>query len=111
MWISHAQSAWIRKNDAVALAAGAAMAEACFHEVTKALQPLLADTRTVEVLARLGLRHVALGRSSRLPENGSAEGLAVLEGVVLAGVVARLLSDGDLVRCLSRHHPGALASL
>jgi hypothetical protein len=79
--------------------------------VTNAFRPLFADARTAMMLERIGLRRVALGRSSRLPGSGDAEGLAVLEGVVLAGVVAKLLSNGELVRWLSRHHPGELAAL
>jgi hypothetical protein len=95
----------------MALTAEAGRAEARFHAVTKALDALLADTRATGMLRRLGIRRVALGRSSRLPENGNAEGLAVLEGVVLAGVIARVLSDGELTRWLSCHHPGELAAL
>jgi len=111
VWISHAQRAWIRKQDALALTAEAGRAEARFHAVTKALDALLADTRATGMLRRLGIRRIALGRSSRLPENGNAEGLAVLEGLVLSGVVARLLSDGELTRWLSCHHPVELAAL
>jgi hypothetical protein len=93
------------------LIAAAAKAEARFHSVTHALRALFADARTAGILERHGMRYVALGRSSRLPANGSAEGLAVVEGVVLAGLVGRLLSDGELVRWLSRRHPRELAAL
>ncbi|APG04820.1 hypothetical protein BJI69_13565 [Luteibacter rhizovicinus DSM 16549] len=111
MWISHTQRAWIRKEEALALTAEAGRAEARFHGVTKAIDALLADSRAKAMLRRLGIRRVALGRSSRLPENERAEGLAVLEGVVLAGVVARILSDSELTLWLSCHHPVELAIL
>ena len=111
MWISHAERACIHRQDAAALTAAAVKAEARFHSVTHALRALFADARTAGILERHGMRYVALGRSSRLPANGSAEGLAVLEGVVLGGVVAKLLSDGELVRWLARHRPRELAAL
>ena len=112
MWISHTERAWIRRQDAAALTFAATKAEARFHVVQMALRTLQGDTRTSEVLARSGLTlQVCLGRTSRVAENGCAEGLAVLEGVVLAGLVARLLSDGDLVRWLSRRHSRELAAL
>lgn len=111
MWISHTERAWIRRHEALLLATEAAKAEARFHIVTKALTALLADTRAAPLLTRHGLRRIALGRSSRLPESGTADGLAVLEGVVLAALIAKILSDGDLTRWLSCHHPSELAAL
>lgn len=63
------------------------------------------------MLARHGISRVALGRSMRLAEDGLAEGVAVLEGVVLAEVVRALLHDAELVRWISGLHPGALAVL
>lgn len=112
MWISHTERACIRRQDAVALTFAAARAEARFHAVETALRTVLSHARTSSLMATSGLKlQVCLGRTSRIAENGSAEGLAVLEGVVLAGLVARLLSDGELVRWLSRHHPRELAAL
>jgi len=111
VWISHTERACIRRQDAAALTFAATRAEARFHAVTNALRALFADARTAGILERHGMRYVALGRSSRLSANGNAEGLAVLESVVLGGVVAKLLSDGDLVRWLSRHQPRELAAL
>lgn len=49
--------------------------------------------------------------SGSLPENGNAEAFAVLEGVMLARMVAKLLSDGELTRWLSWDHPRELAAL
>lgn len=111
MWISHAERACIHRQEAAAIAAASARAEARFYTVTTVLRELLSDTRTAELLARRGVRQVCLGRSSRLAANGDAAGLAVLEGVVLAGVVQRLLSDAVLVRWMARHHAKALAAL
>ena len=111
MWISHAERACIRRQDAAALTAAATKAEARFHSVTNALRALFSDAVTAGILERHGMRYVALGRSSRMAANGSAEGLAVLEGVVLGGLVASLMSDGELVRWLSRRHAQELATL
>lgn len=58
-----------------------------------------------------GIHRVALGRSARLSANGRAEGLAVLEAIVLGGVISALLEDPTLVRWLSRHRPAQLATL
>lgn len=110
MWISQAQRARIREQDALALTAEAGRAKDRFNAVTDALAALSVDTRGTAILRRIGIPRIALGRS-RVPENGNAEGLAVLEGVVLAGVVARLLSDGEMTRWLSCHHPKELAAL
>jgi hypothetical protein len=111
VWVTRSEREWTRRHDAETLAIEAARAEARFHAVTKALGTLLGDTRVTDMLIRHGIRRVSIGRSSRLPENGRAEGLAVLEGIVLAGIVARLLSDGELTRWLSCHHPKELAAL
>jgi hypothetical protein len=101
----------VRRQEAETLKGEARKAEARFHAVTKSFDTLLADSWATGMLRRHGIRRVALGRSSRFSETGSAECLAVLEGVVLAGVVARILSDGELTRWLSCHHPGELAAL
>lgn len=111
MWVTRSEREWTRRHEAVALATEARRAEMGFYAVTKALGSLLADTRVTAMLNRHGIRQIALGRSSRLPENGNAEGLAVLEGIVLAGVIAKVLSDGELTRWLSCHHPMELAAL
>lgn len=111
MWVTRSEREWTRRHDAETLAAEAGRAEARFHAVTKALDTLLGDTRVTDMLKRHGIQRVSLGRSSRLSENGKAEGLAVLEGVVLAGIVAKVLADGELTRWLSCHHPGELAAL
>lgn len=112
MWISHTERACIRRQEAAALTFAATGAEARFYGVATALRTLLCDAGTLELLGmRAEMSQVCLGRSSRLAENGSVEGLAVLEGVVLAGLVARLLSDGVLVRWMARRHPRELAAL
>jgi len=110
VWISQSERARIRERDALALTAEAGRAEGRFNAVTNALDTLLLDARAPEILRRVRILRITLRRSRR-PQNGNAEGLAVLEGVVLAGVVARLLSDGELTRWLSCHHPKALAAL
>jgi hypothetical protein len=111
VWVTHTERRWIRGLEAEALADVAQAAEARFAAVTCALTMLLADTRAVPMLRRLGITRVAWGRSARLAENGRAEGLAVLEGMVLAAVIGALLMDADLVRWMSAHHPKALALL
>lgn len=111
MWVTRSEREWIRRHDAETLAVEAGRAEARFHAVTKAMGTLLGDTRATDMLKRHGIRRISLGRSSRLPDNGRAEGLAVLEGVVLAGMVAKVLADGELTRWLSCHHPKELAVL
>jgi hypothetical protein len=111
MWVTRSEREWSRRHEAMALAAEARRAEIRFCAATKALASLLADSRVTDMLNRHGIRRIALGRSSRLPESGNAEGLAVLEGVVLAGIVAKILSDGELTRWLSCHHPKELAAL
>jgi hypothetical protein len=111
MWVTRSEREWTRRHEAETLKAEARRAEARFCAVTKSFDALLADSRATGMLRRHGIRRVALGRSPRLPENGNAEGLAVLEGVILAGMVARILSDGELTRWLSCHHPAELATL
>lgn len=111
MWVTRSEREWIRRRDAETLAVEAGRSEARFHDVTKALSTLLGDTRATDMLKRHGIRRISIGRSSRLPENGRAEGLAVLEGVVLAGIVTKVLADGELTRWLSCHHPKELAAL
>lgn len=111
MWVTRSEREWSRKLEAETLAEAAASAEARFAAVTGALGVLLADSRAAPMLSRHGIHRVALGRSMRVAGNGRAEGLAVLEGVVLAGMVRSLLADADLVRWLACHHPGALAAL
>ncbi len=111
MWVTRSEREWTRKLEAEGLAAAARDAEARFASVTAALRVLLADTRAAPMLAQHDISRVALGRSTRLAENGRAEGLAVLEGVVLAGVVRALLDDAELVRWMSGHHSRELAAL
>jgi hypothetical protein len=111
VWVTRSEREWTRRHDAETLAFEAGKAEARFRAVTGALGALLADTRATDMLKRHGIQRISIGRSSRLPENGRAEGLAVLEGVVLAGMVAKLLGDGEFTRWLSCHHPKELAAL
>jgi len=79
---------------------GVGIRQARCHAVTAA-RGSFSDARSVEIPGWQGLRFLALGRSSRLAANSNARAFFVLEGVTLAGRVARLLADGDLVRWLS----------
>lgn len=109
--MTRSEREWVRKLEGDALTEAARDAEARFAAMTHAFGVLLADSRAVPMLARHGIDRVALGRSTRLPANGRAEGLAILEGVVLAGIARSLLDDTALVRWLSGHHPSVLAAL
>lgn len=111
MWVTRSEREWVRRHEAKDLAMAAARAEARFATVSHALRVLRADARAVPFLTRHGFHRLPIGRSSRIACNGRAEGLAVLEGVVLAGTIRALLADADLVRWLACHHPGALAAL
>jgi hypothetical protein len=111
VWVTRSEREWVRKLEGDALTEAARDAESRFAAMTHAFGVLLADSRAVPMLARHGIDRVALGRSTRLPANGRAEGLAVLEGVVLAGIARSLLDDTALVRWLSGHHPSVLAIL
>jgi hypothetical protein len=111
VWVTRSEREWVRRHEAEDLAASAGRAEARFATVSHALRVLLADTRAVPFLTRHGYHRLPIGRSSRVAGNGRAEGLAVLEGTVLAGMVRALLADADLVRWLACHHPGVLVAL
>lgn len=79
--------------------------------VADALRALQSSTDGRAALAEAGFGPLFLARSGRLPTNGRAEGLAVLESVVAGGAVSTLLSHPQLVRWLSRNLPEQLAAL
>jgi hypothetical protein len=74
-----------------------------------ALTVIGADPVGASLLESHNLHRVPRGRSGRIAANGRAEGLAILEGVVLSGVIRILLTDVELVLWLSRHYPRELA--
>lgn len=86
-------------------------AERRFAAWAKAMAALGGDDEGERRLAALGVSASAAQRSVRLPIGGAAEGLSVMEAVVIAGVAGRLLSDASFMRWASRVHPGAVASL
>ncbi|MDR6935718.1 hypothetical protein [Luteibacter sp. 3190] len=75
------------------------------------IEVLVADPVAERMLSAHALSGIWMGRSMRAAANGRVEGLAVLEGVVLRGIVHTMLFDAGLVRWLSRHYPRELASL
>jgi hypothetical protein len=111
MWVTHSEREEVRRQQDLALVAAAQEADARFRATHRALEALLDDPNAVPHLARHGILRATWGRSMRLPGNGRVEGLAVLEGIVLRGVISALLEDAPLVRWLSRHHPTQLVVL
>jgi len=79
--------------------------------ISNALRTLQSSADGRKALAEAGFGPLFLARSGRLPTNGRAEGLAVLESVVTGGAVSALLSHPQLVRWLSRNRPEQLAAL
>ena len=111
MWVTHTERAWRRKEEADRLARSAAQAEARIAGASRALINIQSDPDGVRLLASVGFGHLSLGRSARLGRDRRAEGLAVLEATIVAGVAGRLLSSPELVRWLSRSRPDELADL
>jgi hypothetical protein len=111
MWMTHTERQFRRKEEDRVLREAARAAEARFAAVIGALAVIGADAVGGPLLACHDLNHGPLGRSGRVAANGRAEGLAVLEGIVLTGVVRQLLADLNLVPWLSRHYPRELAAL
>jgi hypothetical protein len=111
MWVTHTERAWRRKEEAEGLARMAAKAEASIAGVSRALTIIQSDAEGVRLLAGAGFGHLSLGRSMRLGRDGRAEGLAVLEAIVVTAVAGRMLSIPELVRWLSRNQPNELADL
>lgn len=111
MWVNKSERAWRRRNEQVTLGRTAAQAESHFAAFHRAVSTLLDDPVGQRWMERFGVDRRTPLRSYRLSTSGEAQGLAVIEAVVLAGVVSRLLSDPDFVRWVSRVHPDALAAL
>ncbi|UPG92845.1 hypothetical protein [Luteibacter aegosomatissinici] len=110
MWVNKAERLWRRREEAVVLKAVAGDAEAHFAAFAGAIALLLQDTEGVRHLARHGINQAWCARSPRTGKTG-AEGLSVLEGVVLAGTCSRLLDDPAFIRWMSKAHPDALQAL
>lgn len=111
MWMNKSERTYRRKLEDREMRQAAVAANARFAATAGALSVLLADPGGRRALDVLGIDAVRLGRSMRVAENGRTEGLCILEGIVLAGVVSRLLNDTAFVRYLSVYHPSVLASL
>jgi hypothetical protein len=111
MWVTRSEREWRRKEEERLLREAAQQAESRFAAVIAAIEAISKDPVGGQILARLNIKPIPRGRSSRLAVNGRAEGLAVLEGVVLAGTARNLLADAELVPWLSRQYPRALAVL
>lgn len=111
MWMNRAERAYRRKLEERGMKAAAVQANAGFAATTAALTELLASPGGTRALEAVGIDAVRLGRSMQVADNGRLEGLSILEGLILAGVVSRLLNDTLFVRYLSLHHPAVLARL
>jgi len=109
MWVTRSEREWRRKDEDRVLREAARAAEARFAAVIGALEVISSDPVGGRMLARHNLLQVPRGRSGRLAVNGRAEGLVVLEGIVLTGLVKALLADVELVPWLSRHYARELA--
>ena len=103
--------AQIHRREDLILQQAAQNAEAAFAHTTDVLSILLADPLAARMLGQHGVSRACVTRSTRLAGNNRAEGLAVLERVVLSKRLLALLSDAELVRWLSRHYPRELAIL
>ena len=111
MFVNPGERAWRRRNERLALTQAATDAEARIAAFSRAVSTLLDDPVGGRWMERFGFAQRTQPRSTRLPKDGSAEGLSVIESVVLAGVASRLLSEPDFVRWVSRVHPAVLAAL
>jgi len=111
VWVTRSERNWVRHHEDVSLQQAAQSAEAAFARTAGTLAVLLADPIAARMLAAHGWASTWAGRSTRLAGNHRAEGLAVLERVVLSKRLHALLSDVELVRWMSRHYPRELAIL
>ncbi|QWT22137.1 hypothetical protein KPL74_09030 [Bacillus sp. NP157] len=110
MWVSRSERVWRRRAEATGLLAAARAAEARFAAFDRAVCLLLDDPEGRRQLARLGITSRWCARSTRMGKTG-ADGLSVLEGIVLAGVCSSLLDDAPLVRWMSQARADALQAL
>jgi hypothetical protein len=110
VWVNKSERAWRRRGEAKALRAAAAAAEMRFAAFARALADLLPDPEGCRWLQRAGVTSQWCARSQRMAKAG-AEGLSVLEGVVLVNTCSRLLDDAAFVRWLSQAKPDALRRL
>lgn len=111
MWVTRSEREWRRREEARGLAESARQAEARIAGATSVLRAAYCEATGKGAPANTKLRPVALGRGLRLGKNGRAEGLAVLEGVVLARVAARILAYPPVMRWLLHGAPENLAAL
>lgn len=111
MWVTHSERAWRRKEEARALAEAARQAEARIAGASGALAAICVDAEGSRILANACFLHAGIGRSSRHGKNGRAEGLSVLEGVVVGQLCAHMLSEPKMVRWLLANIPSKFATL
>ncbi len=111
VWVTRSEREWVRRLEDRTLREEARASEARFARMAAVIEVLVADPAAKRMLSAHGLSRIWMGRSVRAAANGRVEGLVVLEGVVLRGTVHTMLSDAGLVRWLSRHYPGELATL
>lgn len=110
MWVNKAERAWRRRAETEDLKHAATAAEARFAMFAHAVDLLIDDGEGARWLARHGITSRWCLRSVREGKTG-AQGLSVLEGVVLAKVCSLMLDDPVLLRWMSHASPGALRAL
>lgn len=111
MWVNKSERAWRRRAEEASLIQAGRVAEGHFAAYFRAIDALLDDPVGQRWVAQFGVDQRMPPRSTRLPPAGGPEGLAVLEAVVLAGTVGRLLADAAFVRWLSKAQPASLSAL
>ena len=111
MWVTCSEREWRRKEASTALTQAAWRAEARIRCAEVAIRGLQADSAGRSALSAAGLCDLGLGRSRRTGRSSRADGLAVLESVVVGRVVGSILKKPDLVRWMSLHRPSLLLML
>lgn len=111
MWITRSELEWRRREQDTALRETARRAESQFAAIVECLSVLLQDADVARFLSHHGIYNVPRARSCRVASNGRVEGVVILEGAALAGVVRLILADVALVPRLARDYPKELAAL
>lgn len=110
MWVNKAERAWRRRGELIQLRAAACQSEVRFAAFFRAVHVLLDDPEGCRWLECMGVRSRWCSRSFRVGKTG-AEGLSVLEGVVLTRTCDQLLENAPFVRWMSQACPHALRDL
>jgi len=111
MYVSRATRAAIAGRDQQELSVQAKQADEHFIAIATAWEQMRVDAQVLALLNLHDIPPLAFERSSRSAINGSHDGVATLEQMVLEALANRILSKADLVGWLAKHHPGALAAV